>query len=364
MSNKKERCALIIAGGMGARLWPMSRRALPKQFQHLLGNETPFQHMVRLVTQVVPLEHVYVMAVPDFADIILEQVPELDRSHILFEPAQRDTAPAVTLGMLQIAAVNPHATVATLWSDHLVLDEQRFAQVLTAAFEAAEAQPEYLVSVGSKPTKADPSLGYIHMGKEDGHYNGVDVHYVQQFIEKPDQKTAETFFASWEYLWNVGYNVMTVESFVRELLAAQPDHAKTITALRDAIAAGNQEDIARLYAELPKTSIDYFLVQKLTKILVVPADMGWSDIGTWTTLYHMMVTKSGEHLVTQGEVRSINTENSLVFAKDRPVTLVGVKDLIVVDTGDTVLVMHHEAAPGDLKSLVQDILTETNPELL
>ncbi len=355
------RYALVIAGGTGSRLWPMSRKELPKQFQYLLGSETPFQHMVRLTTQVIPLEKVFVMAVPQFRDIILKQLPALPPENILFEPAQRDTGPAVTLGMLQIQQKDDKAHVAMLWADHLVLDEAVFVKVLEAGFAASEAKPEYLVSVGSKPTKADPSLGYIHMGDEAGTYAGIGLHQVKEFVEKPDQATAEKYFRSWDYLWNVGYNFMSVAEFSNQLGEVQPELVTTLSALA---ATHDQAGIAKLYEQLPKLSIDYLLVQKLHHILVIPADMGWSDIGTWTSLYRMMVTKSGGHMVTQGEVHSIKTENSLVFAKDRPITLVGVKDLIVVDTGDTVLVMHHDAPAADLKSLVQDTLTVTNPELL
>jgi mannose-1-phosphate guanylyltransferase len=358
------RYALIIAGGSGSRLWPMSRRALPKQFQYLLDTETPFQHMVRLATQVIPLERVYIMAVPEFTEIILSQVPGLSKEQILFEPMQRDTGPAVTLGMLHVAARDPEATVATLWSDHLVLDEEGFASVLEAAFLAAEKHKEALIAVGTKPTKADPSLGYIHMDGSIGTFNGVGVHKVLKFIEKPDQTNADKFFHSWEYLWNVGYNVMNVSSFTKEIFKAQPEHKEVFEELQEALSAKNIERISEAYEKLPKISIDFFLVQKLETIFVVPADMGWSDIGTWSTLHRMMVTKSGQHMVTQGEVKSINSKNSLVFAKDRPITLVGVENLIVVDTGDTLLVMHHDAPAADLKTLVQETLTKTNPELL
>ncbi|MEZ0286464.1 MAG: mannose-1-phosphate guanylyltransferase, partial [Candidatus Paceibacterota bacterium] len=317
-----------------------------------------------LVTQVIPIERLYIMAVPEYTDIILEQVPALLPENILFEPAQRDNGPAVTLGMLQVAARDPEALVASLWSDHLILDEEAFATILIAAFEAAEANPDALVNVGTKPTKPDPSLGYIQMGEKAGTYNNVELHQVKRFVEKPDEQTAVEYFTSGEYLWNAGYNVMSALAYITQLKEVQPEHVATIDNLEKAVGSGRKEDISSAYAVMPKLSIDYLFVQKISKILVVPADMGWSDIGTWSTLHRMMVTKSGAHMYTQGEVHSIKTENCLVFAKDRPITLVGVKDLIVVDTGDTLLVMHHDASASDLKSLVQDTLTTTNPELL
>lgn len=358
------RAVLIIAGGSGTRLWPMSRKALPKQFQPLFGKETPFQLMIRLVSQVVPAEHIFIMAIPEFTEIILKQAPSLSRENILFEPAMRDTGPAVTLGVLQVAERDPEATVAAMWSDHLILNDQEFENVLNAAFEAAETKPDYLVTVGSKPTKPDPTLGYIHMGKVAGTFAGVDVHYVQEFKEKPDQKTAERFFSSWEYFWNVGYNVIKAQTFIGELNAAKPELAPLIATLQENIRSGDQQAIAQAYEEFPRISIDYLLIQGLSKLMVVPADMGWSDIGTWATLHEMMTLKYGNDLIKQGEVQSVGTTNSLVFAKDRPIALVGVSDIVVVDTGDVVLVMDRKASAADLKSLVQEAISETNPELL
>jgi mannose-1-phosphate guanylyltransferase len=342
----------------------MSRRSLPKQFQRLLNEETPFQHMVRLTTQVVPIGQVRIMAVPDFKDIILEQIPELTPEQILFEPSLRDNGPAVSLGFLHCVKEDPEAVVASLWSDHLVLNEAAFKEVLTAAFEAAEANPDALVDVGIKPTKPDPSLGYIHMDGSAGTFNGIEAHKVIQFIEKPDQEHANQYFRSWDYLWNAGYNVMRAASYVQQLKEVQPEHRATIEALEKAVAEGNTTSLSEAYEQMPKLAIDYLFVQKISKIIVIPGDIGWSDIGTWATLHQMLVTKSDKNMVVQGDVQSVSSENCLVYSKDRPIALVGAKDLIVVDTGDTILVMHQSAPAADLKRLVQETLSETNPELL
>ena len=353
-----------MAGGAGNRLWPMSRAKLPKQFQQLIGNETPFQLMVDLVRQVIPIEQIMVMAVPEFRDEILRQIPNLKPENILYEPARRDTGPAILLAMLQVKQRDPEARVATLWSDHLVLDHAAFAKVLTAAFSAQALHPDWLISVGAMPTKADPGLGYIQMDGVIHEENGVTVRKVNRFVEKPDLTTAEQYVSSGDYLWNVGYNVMAAASFLKAFTAANPDLAESVATLEAAVASNKLESIAAPYEAFPKKSIDYLLVEKLADIAVVPADMGWSDIGTWTVLHKMLVDKTGDNMVTQGEVHSINTTNSLVFAKDRPITLVGVSNLIIVDTGDTLLVMHHDAPANDLKKLVQETLSETNPELL
>lgn len=356
--------ALVMAGGAGSRLWPMSRNSLPKQFQYILGEETPFQHMVKLLRQVIPLEQIMVMAVPEFTHLILEQVPGFPEANILFEPARRDTGPAIVLGMLQIQARDPEALVATVWSDHLVLDEAMFASVLRAGFATAEANPQQYVTVGANPTKADTSLGYIQMGNTQAEFEGIEVRKVKRFVEKPDQATATQFFQSTSYLWNVGYNVTFASSFLEAFAKTNPDLNEATESLTKAIASGDHDAIATSYEAFPKKSIDYLLVEKLTDIAVVPADMGWSDIGTWTTLHQMMVNKSGNDMVTQGPVTSTNSSQSLVFAKDKPVIVVGMANVIVVDTGDAILVMDSGAPASQLKAIVQENLSQTNPELL
>jgi mannose-1-phosphate guanylyltransferase len=342
----------------------MSRNSLPKQFQYILGEQTPFQHMLKLLQQVIPLENIMVMAVPEFRHLILEQVPGFPEENILFEPARRDTGPAVLLGMLQIEARDPNALVATVWSDHLVLDETMFANVLRAGFATAEANPEQYVTVGAKPTKADTSLGYIQMGSTQAEYSSIEVRKVKRFVEKPDQATANQFFQSTSYLWNVGYNVTYAHTFRKQFIACNPDLSDATHALQTACQQEDATAITATYEVFPKKSIDYLLVEKIQDIAVVPADMGWSDIGTWNTLHQMMSNKTGNDLVSQGPVTSKGSRNSLAFAKDTPIILVGVTDTIVVDTGDAILVMSNQAPASELKSIIQDSVSQTNPELL
>lgn len=365
MSTNDHTYAIVMAGGAGSRLWPMSRKHLPKQFQPLLGKETPFQLMIRLVSQVIPTERIMVMAPNEFKHLILEQAPQLGEQNILQEPERRDTGPAIVLGMLEMVERDPEATVLTVWSDHLILDEAKFAQVIEAGLVTVADHPNWLVNVGAKPTKADTSLGYIQMGSALTEHNEIEVRRVKRFVEKPDEATATRFFQSHEYLWNLGYNIMRAQSFIEQFKAVNPDLVDEMEHLAVAIREPyDAAAVAEGFARLPKAAIDYLFVEKIEHIAVVPADMGWSDIGTWAALHKMMIAKSGHSMVTKGEVHSIDTKNSLIFAKDRPVTLVGVQDLIVVDTGDAVLIMHNDAKASDLKKLVQETLSETNPELL
>lgn len=359
MDHAEHSYVLIIAGGAGTRLWPISRKSRPKQFQAFTNGQTLLQNMASLATQVVPIERVFVMATTEFSPVIREQLPDLPQENLLFEPARRDTGPAAALAMLQIHQRDPEATVAMLWSDHVIQDAEGFSKVLSTCFQAVSDHPEALVSVGANPTYPDTGLGYIQMGDIVHRYGDVTVFQVRKFVEKPDLATAKKFLSSWEYLWNVGYNVMRAGYFMGELRRVQPELTPILDELE---AAKDPAAITAAFEKLPKISLDYLLVQKLTTQLVVPADIGWSDIGNWNTLHDVLRGDKEDGMVTRGEVYSVESENNLVFAKDRPIALVGVKGLIVVDEGDSLLVMHKESAQS-LKKLIAT-LEEHNESLL
>ena len=354
--------AIIMAGGAGTRLWPISRKSRPKQFQAFTHELTMLQHMVSLTRQVISIEQIFIMATPEFADIIRTQIPELPTENVLFEPSRRDNGPAITLGMIQVHRRDPKAIVALLWSDHDIREKEVFAKTITAAFQAAKDHPSSLVTVGAKPTSPDPSLGYIQVGTEIQKYNGVPVFVVKRFVEKPSSEDAIKFVSSWEYLWNVGYKIISTTEFLSKFSEVHPELAPTISKLTAACESVDERKITALYEQFPKLSIEYLLTPHLTNLLVVPADIGWSDIGNWGTLHDVLKDRYPEQVVTRGEVITHGSKNSLVFAHDRPIAIIGVEDLIVVDDGDVILVMKKDAA-GEIKKFIQKLET-TNPELL
>jgi mannose-1-phosphate guanylyltransferase len=359
MQHTNHNYVLIIAGGAGTRLWPVSRKDRPKQFQAFINEQTLLQNCVALTEQVVPLEQTFIMATEEFRSIILEQLPGLPEENILFEPARRDNGPATTLAMMQIHKRDPEAIVAILWSDHSILLPEVFAQVLATCFTAALAHPESLVSVAANPTKPDTGLGYIQIGKEVARYNEVPVFAVKRFVEKPDLETATKFVASWDYLWNVGYNVFSTKQFLLELNKAQPELRSVLADLQQ---AKSPTEIAKTYDQMPRLSIDILLIQKLSSQLVVPADFGWSDVGNWNTLHDVLKNRFNHNNAIRGQVLQHNTKNCLIFAKDRPIATVGLEDLIIVDDGDVILVMHKDHAQ-DIKQLTQRMEDDT-PEYL
>ena len=354
--------ALIMAGGAGTRLWPLSRKSRPKQFQAFTDEQTLLQHMVSLALTVVPLERILIMATEEFSETIRGQVTELPTENLLFEPARRDNGPAFLLGALELQLRDPQAVMAVLWSDHLIQNPEGFTSMLAGAFAAAEARPESLVTVGANPTSPDPTLGYIQMGREAGEFKGTSVFTVRRFIEKPDTRTAERFVASWDYLWNVGYKIMCVAGFLNSLNAVRPDLEQQTEELRKAVSSADHSAVAAAYEALTKESIEYMYTQHVKELLVVPADLGWSDLGNWNVLHEVLSTDTDQSMALRGEVVSISSSNCLAFAKDRPIALVGVRNLIVVDDGDCILVMHKEAT-NEIKA-VGLALEPIHPELL
>lgn len=352
-----------MAGGAGTRLWPLSRKSRPKQFQSFVDEQTLLQHMVELARTVVPIEHIFIMAISEFSQLIREQIPELPQDNLLFEPARRDTGPAIMLGMLQVHQRLPDSTVAVLWSDHLIRKPGEFTAMLTAAYAAAQANPDSVVTVGVNPTYPETGFGYIQMGGMTSTYNGVPVFAVRRFTEKPDAKTAAQYVASWDYLWNAGYEIMQAKNFLENLERVRPEFSTMLEKMKEAVHTSDRAAITQLYEGLEKMSIEVMFTERIQDILVVPSDMGWSDLGSWNALHDVLKTDSEDEMVVRGKITNVNSTNCLAFANPkRPIALVGVKDVIVVDDGDCILVMHKSASQA-IKQ-VNGMLETTNPDLL
>ena len=350
---------LVLSGGAGTRLWPLSRRDRPKQFLDLLDGRSLLQDTVDRVSEIVPTERIFVVAPPEHRELVHEQIPDLRSDHLVVEPYPRGNAAAVGLAMAALAAFDPEAVVAVLPSDHVVSKRGEFRKVLIAATAAAERGQ--LVTLGITPTGPDTGFGYIEAGERLELEAPVEVRAVKRFVEKPKREAAERMVAAGGHYWNAGMFVWRVEEVLRAYERHLPRTAKAIEALRDAIGSPRYESVlAEVWEETDQTTIDYGIAEKADNVAVVPADIGWQDVGSWARLSELAGKAdnwaSGDHLAE-------DAGDNYVWAPGKLVALVGVEGLVVVDTPDALLVTSKDRSE-DVKKIVDRLKREDREDLL
>lgn len=357
--DKEHNYAVIMAGGAGTRLWPMSRQSSPKQFQALFGNKTLIQQMFSMLQTTFANDHIFVQTPEMYETLVAHQLPDLPKENILLEPEHRDTAAAFAYATASIINRDEDANIGVFFSDHIVKDLTGFTTAVTTAFLALPDFPDRFIMIGVKPNNPDTGLGYIQMQYEAKRYGNEKVFYVDKFIEKPDEESARNFVKSWQYLWNTGYQIYKGQTFFTFLEQTVPDLKQPLESLRKAIAENDADAKKAAYARLPKISFSYLAIEKLKNLLVVPSDMDWSDIGDWNVLHGMLKNVTGQSVVTNGATVSVDTQNSLILGSQRLIATLGVKDLIIIDTPDALLIADKHDI-DEMKKLYKDI--ESDPE--
>lgn len=354
--------AVILAGGVGTRLWPLSRQKRPKQSLNLVGGATLFQHAVRRLAPLFPLERIWVVSGGEHVPLLAPQVPELPRDHYLLEPQGRGTAPAIGLAAIHLRWRDPQALMAVLTADHYIADTARFRQVLAAALEVA--QRGYLVTLGIPPTAPSSAYGYIEQGEPLETAQGFPVFRVARFTEKPDRATAEQMLASGRFTWNSGMFLWRVERIMEEFARQMPALYAQLEEIAATLGTPAYEQTAeRVWAQVTSQTIDYGIMEGARQVAVIPVDMGWADVGSWGSLVDLLPAdeKNNRHL---GEnVLSLEAEGNLVYSEQRLIACVGVSDLIIVDTEDALLICHkdHEQL---VKQVVEQLRQRKRLDLL
>jgi mannose-1-phosphate guanylyltransferase len=335
---------LILAGGSGERFWPLSRKSKPKQLLSLFSDETLLEATIRRLEGLVPVEQILILTNTDQESSVRALCTSLPPANIIAEPAKRDTAAAIALGAGWIARRSPDATMVVLPADHVIQDVAGFQRTLRVAAAAAEETGE-LVTIGIKPTWACPGFGYIEQGAPFTLASGLNdppVFEVVRFREKPNADLAESFFAQGHFRWNAGMFIWTVHSIVSAFNRYAPELGEFIARLH----AGS--DLATLlrdiFPKLPKISIDYAILEKSKRVLVVESAFDWDDVGGWTAVAKYL-TEDAEGNQGNCTLKTLDASNNIIFSKSaRTIALLGVSDLIVVETPDALLVCNrHEA---------------------
>ena len=358
---------VILAGGLGTRFWPLSNRRRPKQLLPIVSKRTMIQETAERLAPLIPPSRIWVVTGADQADEVARQLPALDRSQLLIEPVGRNTAPAIGLAAMQVAASDPQAVMAVLPADHAIGDPTAFRTALAAAAEAAAAEP-VLVTLGIAPTRAETGYGYIESGQVAGTFAGRKFHRVAAFHEKPDRSTAERYIESGRYAWNAGIFVWRASVILDQIGAHLPDLARILATLDPAgdkkaegmTAAGPA--LAAAYARITPISIDYGVLERSSHVWVLAVDCGWNDIGSWAALYDVRAPDSAGNVLT-GDVVAVGSERALVHTEGPLVALVGVEDVVVIATSGAVLVCAREHAQ-EVRKVVEELERRGRTDLL
>jgi len=341
--------ALILAGGSGTRLWPWSREELPKQFLALAGKESLFQQTIRRLSLLVPPSHLYIAASSQWGALLrhqMRQVSEFSHDPVIVEPMARNTCAAIALGLTYILehGASPDDAVFVSPSDHVIKDEDAFAEALEKGYEASKEG--YLVTFGIPPTRPDTGFGYIQVVPETSKSKGYLK--VSRFVEKPDEHTAKAYLEDGNYLWNGGFFLFQIKKMLEALKEYMPEVGK--------LASEGYEKLCSHFEKLPSISIDYAVMEKAKDIVAVPLEAGWSDIGSWDTLYEAL-DKDEDRNVKCGDVELTSSEGNLVFGNNRLIVGLNVSDLIIADTPDALLVAKRGSSQG-----VRDVVSKLKEE--
>jgi len=353
--NKDYYC-VIMAGGVGARFWPMSRTSHPKQFIDILGTgETLIQKTFSRFARICPPENIFIVTNQIYSDLVKAQIPEIPENNIVLEPAMRNTAPCIAYANYKIEAINPNAKIVVAPSDHLIINEEIFLNNVLSALQAA-TQNDWLITLGIKPTRPDTGYGYIQFNDHTADIGNTKMSKVKTFTEKPDAELAIKFLESGDFLWNAGIFIWSLKS----IKAAFEEYLDDVNDLfNEGVGKYNTPAehafISEIYATCRKISIDYGIMEKASNVYVQTAEFGWSDLGTWGSLYDIRAKDENQNAVVGDGVMLYNSKNCIVnMPKDKVVVLQGLEGYIVVENEDALLVCKKEDEQ-QIRNFVNDI---------
>jgi mannose-1-phosphate guanylyltransferase len=348
--------ALIMAGGGGTRLWPLSTEEKPKQLLPLVEDQSMFKVSVERLAPMFPPDRIYVVTGQKYVADLRADAPEIPARNFIVEPYGKESGPAAMLGLMIIQQYDPQATVAILTADHHITDKEGFRSVLATAYDLA--QNGHIVTLGIKPSFGSTGFGYIRLGKEPlGSVNDQTYYRSRGFTEKPNAAIAKAFYESGEYSWNSGMFIWKADVAKQELQRQQPEMyaclSKIAATVDTAAYAGTLE---RLWENIEKISLDFAVMDGAQNMVIIPVSIGWNDVGDWASLYDVLPRDEAGNCVKSQQPNGgpyfVKSKNTLVYSDDgKPIVAIGVEDMVIVDTAVALLVCHRERTQ-DIKEVV------------
>jgi mannose-1-phosphate guanylyltransferase len=342
-------CAVLLAGGRGTRFWPRSRKRTPKQLLNITGRETMLRETAARLAPLFPPQKLWIVTNDEQAAAVRKQLPRVPASHILAEPIGRNTAAAIGLAAFHLARQHGDALMAVLPADSYIADAPRYRKIVRATLELART-PGNLVVIGVPPTRPETGYGYIQRGSAAGRSSGEPAFIVRRFTEKPALPLARRYVKSHEYFWNAGMFFWRVSTYLNCLKEFLPDTYAALAKLSASISTRHfDRDLARIYPRLENISVDYAIMERATRargtrrVFVIPAKVGWSDIGSWTAVYELLARQAGEN-VSAGPSFTLDATGNFLWSPKKVVAAIGVHDLVVVETPDALLLCPRDRA--------------------
>ncbi|WP_315112812.1 mannose-1-phosphate guanylyltransferase [Clostridium intestinale] len=330
-------CALIMAGGKGTRFWPLSTEEKPKQFLKLVGDETMIQMTVNRIKPIIPLERIFICTGEKYIDLVKDQLPDLSDRNIILEPEGRNTAPCIALSSLYINRFYEDSTMVVLPSDHLINDEKNFIKIIKNSENFLSSEKQAIVTLGMKPDRAETGYGYIKSAQNKILVNEDDFIKVEKFVEKPNLQLAQSYLESGDYLWNGGMFLWKTKHIIDLIKVHLSNTYEVLKEVENISIEKLKNYINENYKNTDNISIDYAILEKSDNIYVVPADIGWDDIGNWGA-YERYNPKDEHKNIKSGEVSFVDSKKNIAITLGKKIVLYGVEDLFLVEKDDYILI--------------------------
>jgi mannose-1-phosphate guanylyltransferase len=367
MSHLEHTFAVILAGGGGTRLWPKSRTKTPKQFLKLASNDTMIQVTAQRINKLVPWDKIIVVTNKLHEKEVHKQLPEVPKGNIIAEPQKRDTALAMLVGALYAKSKDPEAVIINCASDHIVLDQQEFIKVMKNA-AATASKNDYLVTVGITPTYPSTGFGYLKVGDDlEKLTNGLSLFKVDSFTEKPNASTARGFISTGKYFWNANMYVWSATILQRAFQTHEHDMYELTKKLPELGSKEFHSALKNIYSKANSISVDYAISEKANNLVLIPGDFGWDDVGDWKVVYELEKKDLAGNVVIGNDklrnILTINSQNNLIHSEGKLVAMLGVDDMVVIDT-DEILMIIPRSRSQEVKKLVERLKEEKKKEYL